>query len=133
MSLDRCVFLLLFAFGCQRGVCDYGERQVNRPDSLTGFWSENKGVLISETPCDVGGTSEYESITVDFDPEPSTPMVAVVEKVEAQGWKRSKQQHSETNFEVVFTKEDQELIVRGLTHNGRTQVSYTWPKAEKPE
>lgn len=132
--LTSCVGLLLLLCGCQRDVCDYGERQVNRPDSLSGFWADHKDLLISDKPCDVGGTPEYESITVDFDPEPSSaPMVAAVEKVEAKGWTRGKQAHTDTTFEVVFIKDDQELIVRGLTHKGRTQVSYTWPKAKKAD
>ncbi|MFV8754245.1 hypothetical protein ACNOYE_27185 [Nannocystaceae bacterium ST9] len=106
---------------------------MNRPDSLSGFWADHTDLLISDEPCDLRGTPEYESITVDFDPEPSAPMVAAVEKAEAKGWTRSTQKHTDTSFEVVFTKDGQELIISGLTHKGRTQVTYVWPNAKKAD
>jgi len=115
--------------GCRRGVCD--ESVVGAHPKLTAlpsFWEARKEVMPSSTVvCSADrNPGLYESLTVDFDPQPEQPVVAVISHLEGKGWKTIARKDEGMGYELQLQKEGQKLVVNTLEGHKRTSVTFVW-------
>src|SRR5580765_8151075 len=102
---------LLLLPACQRKVC--------APEGqMPAFWSAKKELFPDGTVfCDARSERTYETIHLDFDPEPRTAMVTVIQQLESKGWVRTSQKRYEKTWEVTLANAKQpgvEIISRGI-------------------